>query len=52
MKITISTENGKTLDFTDIGETAYMMEVTDHKGVSLTKVKVSKADIRRLAKAS
>ena len=52
MKITISTENGKTLDFTDIGETTYMMEVKDHKGVSLTKVRVSKADIRRLSKAS
>jgi len=52
MKITISVDNGRTLDFTDVGETTYMMEVKDHKDVSLAKVRVSKADIRRIAKAS
>ena len=52
MKITISTENGRTLDFTDVGDKAYIMETKDHKGETLSNVRISKEDIKRLAKAT
>ncbi len=52
MKIVLSVDNGRTLDFTDVGDKAYMVEAKDHRGETLAKVRISKEDIRRLAKAS
>jgi len=52
MKIVLSVDNGRTLDFTDVGDKAYMVEAKDHKGDVLAKVRISKEDIKRLARAS
>ena len=52
MKIVLSVDNGRTLDFTDVGDKAYIVEAKDHRGETLAKVRISKEDIRRLAKAS
>ena len=52
MKIVLSVDNGRTLDFTDVGDKAYIVEAKDHRGDVLAKVRISKEDIRRLAKAS
>tara|TARA_Y100000034_G_C6865305_1_gene394324 strand:+ start:1205 stop:1459 length:255 start_codon:yes stop_codon:yes gene_type:complete len=52
MKIVLSVDNGRTLDFSDMGDKAYMVEAKDHRGDVLAKVRISKEDIKRLAKAS
>ena len=52
VKIVLSVDNGRTLDFTDVGDKAYMVEAKNHRGETLAKVRISKEDIRRLAKAS
>ena len=52
VKIVLSVDNGRTLDFTDIGDKAYMVEAKDNKGDVLAKVRISKEDIKRLARAS
>jgi len=52
MKIVISVDGRRTLDFTDVGDKAYIMETKDHKGETLSNVRISKEDIKRLAKAT
>ena len=52
MKIVLSVDNGRTLDFTDVGDKAYMVEAKDRRGETLAKVRISKEDVRRLAKVS
>ena len=52
MKIVISVDGKRTLNFTDVGDKVYIMETKDHKGETLSNVRVSKEDIKRLARAS
>jgi hypothetical protein len=52
MKITILVDGRRTLDFTDLGDKTYVMETKDHKGETLSSVRISKEDIKRLAKAT
>ena len=52
VRIVISIDGNRTLDFSDLGDKSYLVEVKDRLGDVLTKATISKADIRRLAKAS
>ena len=52
MKIEIQTNGGTWLKFTDHGKDTYILEVFDRAGNRVASVEVSKAEIRRLAKAS
>ena len=52
MNITIHTTSGVALQFRDLGKQDYIVEITESDGSVLRVLQVSKAEIRRLAKAS
>jgi hypothetical protein len=52
MKIEMQTNGGTWLKFTDSGRDNYILEIVDRSGYSVVSGAVSKAEIRRLAKAS
>ena len=54
MDITIHTTSGVALQFRDLGKRMqdYIVEITESDGSVLRVLQVSKAEIRRLAKAS
>ena len=52
MKIVVIANERQTLEFSDLGDTSYSVEIKDRIGNVLSKIVVSKEDIRRLAKAS
>ena len=52
MKIVVIANERQTLEFSDLGDTSYSVEIKDRIGNILSKIVVSKEDIKRLAKAS
>ena len=52
MKIVVIANENQTLEFSDLGDTSYSVEIKDRIGNVLSKIVVSKEDIKRLAKAS
>jgi len=52
MKIVVIANEKQTLEFSDLGDTSYSVEIKDRIGNVLSKIVVSKEDIKRLAKAS
>jgi len=52
MKIVVSANERQTLEFSDLGDKSYSVEVCDRIGNVLSKITVAKEDIKRLAKAS
>ena len=52
MDIKIHTTSGISLRFRDLGKQDYIVEITESDGSVLRVLQVSKAEIRRLAKAS
>jgi len=52
VKTVLSANDGQTLEFSDLGGKSYSVEMKDRIGNVLSKITVSKEEIKRLAKAS
>jgi len=52
MEFVIHVDGGRTLTFNDLGDKKFAVKATDNRGDVIADIKISKDDIKRLAKAS